>query len=238
MKYISQHDFFLQTNGKKIDVDGKYGNQCVDLWNYFNKIVNDGVYISCGVQGYAYGIFENRNTNGALKYFDVIDTSKTFLQDGDWVFWGWKSKPCPSSHVAMFRKDNGNGTGIFLGQNQGGKLDATDQRTFSYSGIIGALRPKIYPTASQGGNSTSGVEYLNLSPSVSPRTVYNLSIDKKVGSIKPATFGGLSYKIQKRLNDRYVQISTGSFGQVAICIDPKVATGFNISNTCQYDKGD
>lgn len=228
MKYISGHEFYLKTIGKKIDVDGAYGNQCVDLWNYYNKLVNDGTYINCQPSGYAYSLFENRANNGVLKYFDVVDLKN--IQDGDWVIWGKGSKPCPSSHVAMFRKDNGNGTGIFLGQNQDGKLSAVDQRSISYSGIIGVLRSKAAPTIVTQ-------QYLNLEPTSANRTVYNLSITKKVGMIKPSKYGGLSYIVHRYINNRYIEISTG-YGHVAICIDPKVATGFSITSTRKFKNGD
>ena len=34
-------DFINKTLGKAIDVDGMYGSQCVDLFNYFNKLYNN-----------------------------------------------------------------------------------------------------------------------------------------------------------------------------------------------------
>ena len=65
------------------------------------------------------------------------------MVDGDWAIWGMNSRSCPKSHIAMFRLDNKNGTGIFLGQNQLGHPEYTQVNIF-YDGLRGGLRPKIY----------------------------------------------------------------------------------------------
>lgn len=142
MNYIKAHNFYLETIGKKIDVDGRYGNQCVDLFKYYlSKIGYPNSTRAIGGTGYADELWKRRDALGYNVYFDyVTDISK--LQDGDWCLWSFGSRTCPNSHVAMFRLNNGNGTGTFLGQNQGGRLESVDQRNFSYDGIIGALRLK------------------------------------------------------------------------------------------------
>lgn len=139
MNYIPQKDFHDKVIGKGIDVDGRYGVQCVDLWNYFNKIVNN-VYINCQPSGYAKSLFENRANNGVLKYFDVVDLKN--IQKGDWCIWG-NCKCSPKSHVAMFWEPKNDKYGQFLGQNQGGVKEA-NLSLVEYDGIIGVLRPKIY----------------------------------------------------------------------------------------------
>lgn len=61
-------DFVNRTLGKAIDVDGMYGCQCVDLFNYFNKLYNN-VYINCRPSGYARSIAQNKANNGILDYY-------------------------------------------------------------------------------------------------------------------------------------------------------------------------
>jgi len=150
MKYISQKDFYNQTIGKGFDVDGAYGIQCVDFFNYFNKIVND-TYINCRPSGYAKSIFENRANNGALKYYDVVDLKD--IKQGDWVIWG-NCKSAPKSHVAMFWEKKNSTYGIFVGKNQNGTRE-TNLCSVTYDGIIGVLRPKIYVSTTTNSTSKS-----------------------------------------------------------------------------------
>lgn len=69
------------------------------------------------------------------QYFEEVDINN--LQDGDWCFWDKGSKPCPDSHVAMYY------AGKFFGQNQNGTR-AASLVSISKSGMLGALRPKMY----------------------------------------------------------------------------------------------
>lgn len=128
--------------GKVFDEDGVYGAQCVDGFKHFCRTIL-GFNISkksiCNPTGYAHSIWDNYESLGLNKYFDKVSS----LKPGDWVIWKTNSKPCPSSHIAMFIKDNGNGTGLFLGQNQNGK-SAFNECNISYDGTRGGLRPKIY----------------------------------------------------------------------------------------------
>ena len=143
------HDFFLETINRKIDMDGvpssqKY--QCVDLFKYFlNKFygINGGKSLCYGDgnKSRAFRIWYNFESLGLNKYFDKVPTNQ--MVDGDWAIWNIGAKSCPDAHVAMFRKDNGNGTGVFLGQNQNGKTYVSQDNIY-YSGMLGGLRPKIY----------------------------------------------------------------------------------------------
>lgn len=139
---FTPHEFYTWYNGKSIDADGIYPGECVDLYKQFRHDIGDPNYSRpIGGDGWAYQIWVRRNVSGDAAYFNFYPyTSPSNLKDGDWVLWNYGSKDCPYSHVAMFRKDNGNGTGIFLGQNQAGKY--VNQQSISYSGILGALRWK------------------------------------------------------------------------------------------------
>ena len=135
---ITPHEYYLSVNGKKIDMDGAYGGQCWDLYAHYMKTLGYE-YANCTTTGYVKDIWDNRKTNGMLD--SCIEVSVNAMQDGDIAVWG-NCDACPKSHIAIFRKDNGNGTGIFLGQNQSGQY--VDQKSFTYTGIIGVFRPKCY----------------------------------------------------------------------------------------------
>jgi hypothetical protein len=140
------HEFYLKVIGKGFD-EG-YGYQCVTGFKEFCKSelgVNFyGKPICYGGKygNYAYRIWDNFDSLGLGQWFDKVSANQ--MVDGDWAIWDYGSKPCPYSHIAMFRKDNGNGTGIFLGQNQVPNNAKFTQVNISYSGLRGALRPKIY----------------------------------------------------------------------------------------------
>lgn len=135
---MTPHEYYLSVNGKKIDMDGAYGGQCWDLYAHYMKTLGYK-YANCTTTGYVKDIWNNRKTNGMLD--SCIEVSVNAMQDGDIAVWG-NCDACPKSHIAIFRKDNGNGTGIFLGQNQSGQY--VDQKSFTYTGIIGVFRPKCY----------------------------------------------------------------------------------------------
>ena len=101
----------------------------------------------CSPTGYATNIWDNAESLGLLEYFDKVASNE--MVDGDWAIWDMNSRSCPYSHVAMFRSDNENGTGLFLGENQLGHPEFT-QINIYYDGIRGALRPKVFhkPTES------------------------------------------------------------------------------------------
>ncbi|WP_197472713.1 hypothetical protein, partial [Oleiphilus sp. HI0123] len=69
-------------------------------------------YANCTVTGYVRDIWEQRHSNGTLKYFDEVST----MEVGDIVVF----KPeggTPESHIAIFAGDAGGGYGWFYGQN-------------------------------------------------------------------------------------------------------------------------
>lgn len=122
---MTPSDFYKDVIGRKIDVDGVYGNQCVDLFHYYcNKV---GVPYANTVTGWAGGLWTHRKDH-YKKYFDLI-TDFNKLQTGDWIF---TTNP---EHVAMWYD------GKMLGENQDGKLHAVDLRPFNGK-FLGAYRLK------------------------------------------------------------------------------------------------
>lgn len=145
-------NFINETKGKTIDVDGLYGGQCVDLFNYFNKLYNNGVYINCRPSGYARSLAENKDNNGILKYYQ--ETAVNNMITGTVVVYG-KCSFAPDSHVCFFIKDNGNGTYQALQQNSKGRQYVTIDNN-PYDGIIGAFIPKqLIGTENNSANANS-----------------------------------------------------------------------------------
>ena len=130
------NEFIEKYLGKKVDIDGLYGGQCVDLFNAWNKEHN-GVYINCKPSGYARSLAENKANNGILKYFK--ETQVNNMIEGTVVVYG-KCKFAPEGHVCFFIKDNGNGTYRALQQNYNNKQYVTIDNN-PYEGIIGAFIP-------------------------------------------------------------------------------------------------
>lgn len=136
------HDFYTSVIGKRFDIDGAYGAQCWDGAMYYSQWLGYPVF-HCGISGYAKDIWNQRSSSGILKYYDAVQRP---FKDGDILVWT-NCQPCPWSHIAIFRTDNGDGTFVALGQNQGGMQGAFNQRVFSYVGVMGGLRPKCYTPA-------------------------------------------------------------------------------------------
>jgi len=130
------HEFMNKYKGIPVDVDGAYGEQCVDLFNAWNRDYNN-CYINCRPSGYAKSLAENKLNNGILNYFK--ETPINNMIEGTVVVWG-NCKSCPNSHVGFFVKDNGNGTFQCFQQNVQGK-NYPIISNMKYEGIIGAFIP-------------------------------------------------------------------------------------------------
>ena len=138
-------EYYNEVIGKRFDEDGVYGCQCVDAFKHWLRTqvgLNLGKKSICYPTNHATSIWDNFYDLGLDKYFDKIQNTER-LVDGDWAIWDMNSRSCPYSHIAMFRKDNGNSTGIFLGQNQNNHPEFTHVNIY-YDGLRGGLRPKIY----------------------------------------------------------------------------------------------
>lgn len=136
---MTPNEFYVKYNGKAVDVDGYYGAQC---WDLFAKYMQELGYqpIGCQPSGYVHSIYDNRANNGILNYCDEVPINR--MEDGDIAIWGICSF-APYSHIAIFRLDNKNNTGVFFEQNNAGRMYA-NQANEKYSGLIGAFRPKCF----------------------------------------------------------------------------------------------
>lgn len=172
MNYFTKYDFQNEWLGKSSSLGGYY-NQCVTLFKEFLKKAgypNPGRAI--GGSGGAREIWYRREALGYSAYFNFEQIG----HPGDWFVWdsvyGWYNGVY-YGHVAMLIKDNGNGTGQFLGMNQGTNLSPANIQTLSYNGSCGILHFKGYshPT------SNSAITVYNPSNLVSEHAVATLTVD-------------------------------------------------------------
>lgn len=135
---ISAEDFYQQTVGKKKDVDGVYGYQCVDLFKWYCQLQGIPV-LPAGGDGYADNYWLTRSRYA--KYFDFI-TNPNDLRTGDWCFWYHRKRNAksskPISHVAMCYIKNG--VKYMYGMNQSAGREAC-LKTTTWD-IAGAFRLK------------------------------------------------------------------------------------------------
>jgi len=145
--------FIKFATGKTLGI-APYVGQCVMLFREWN-IRNNGsepysaegacnLWTTRGGHAYIWDGYD-RIAAGAGRY-------------GDFTIWSGYTGAYPNGgygHVAMLLKDNGNGTGQFLSCNPG----PVSERTLSYAGVLGHLRPKVAPPADQAP-AAAGVDKL------------------------------------------------------------------------------
>lgn len=130
-------DFRNKYNGKKIDFDGAYGGQCVDLFRQFNKEVL-GIAQPKGVNG-AKDFWNNYSKDANLyNNFTRISNTPSFVPiEGDVMVWGNGTY----GHIA-----------ICTGEGDVNYFNSFDQNyptgsackvvKHNYSNVLGVLRPK------------------------------------------------------------------------------------------------
>lgn len=130
------------TLGKCIDLDGKWGSQCVDLANAFWKEYTDRWISTCNT-GMARGIWDCRDYNAGNEFKLIYDADE--IETGDWIIFDGGQY----GHVGMALGNANNGYVALLGENQGGTScagggSATNIINMSLKTFRGAFRPKIY----------------------------------------------------------------------------------------------
>lgn len=127
---------------KCIDLDGKWGSQCVDGFADYNYQYTGRWLSTCGA-GSARGLWDCADYNAGEDY-DLI-TNPLDLQAGDWIIFDGGQY----GHVGMALGRYNDGYIALLGENQGGKPcegggSAFNIINMSLKTFKGAFRPKIY----------------------------------------------------------------------------------------------
>lgn len=128
--------------GKCVDLDGKYGSQCVDGFADFNYQYTGRWLSTCGT-GSARGLWDCRDYNAGDDYILITDPNS--LQAGDWIIFDGGQY----GHVGMAMGYSNNGYISLLGENQGGEScpgggSAFNIINMSLKTFKGAFRPKTY----------------------------------------------------------------------------------------------
>lgn len=132
--------FIDHYNGQAVDTDGfppAQPYQCYDLW-IIQKMVNfsDPRAVILSPSGLAQDIWKNFDGLGLAQWYDKVSSP----QLGDWVIWDRVKLSTPDSHVAMFVKDNGDGTIQTFGQNA--PYPRCTISNVTKQGILGYIRIK------------------------------------------------------------------------------------------------
>lgn len=158
-------------------------HNCWDLFAYFCQKYC-GKTFPCIETGYVIDLWNTFDIIGLNKYFIKVNNN---FQDGDWLIYKAPSSITTSSHIAMFRIDNKDNTSVILTQNPNNNPNYTHQMVCDYSGLVGALRPKIYvkqasilaPDPVERNMDVDQV-YVNTSNSIYCRTNADNTIENKV----------------------------------------------------------
>ena len=139
---MSTDQFTTKYNGQFIDVDGKYGAQCVDLMRkYLVDVLGLNAYVIPPTD-YAKNIFNNFPNKGTDKFTKVFNSANNYPRKGDIVFWGFYPfitgfaghvaicTWADSMHLVAFSQNYPTGSASVL-------------RNFNYKGVMGWLSPKI-----------------------------------------------------------------------------------------------
>lgn len=130
---MTYDEFFKKYNGRPIDFDGYYGNQCMDLYRQYVKEV-----IECPQSPGVNGAKDVWNTY-LPNYFDRIpNTPDGVPQKGDIVIWGVGVGPY--GHIAIFDSGDANSFKSFDQNWPVGTYCHLQQH--NYNNVLGWLRKK------------------------------------------------------------------------------------------------
>lgn len=166
--------------GKNNDIDGVASYQCVDMWK---QCLADVGYPNptraIGGSGGAKEIWNRRNALGYSPYFEYVQNMKF----GDWCIWDG-TLGGGYGHVAMFVKDNGNGTGQFFGQQQNYTHSPCSLNNISYAHTLGALRVRSQYLSNSSSTSTySDSQLINESATIKLKYAINKRRDTPNGMV-------------------------------------------------------
>lgn len=204
---VSYIDFKSRVLNHGFDHDGgAYGWQC---WDGFAEwCVANGIPIintdPVNHTGYAMDLWELRQSNGMLTYFDEVET----MEGGDVAVFKEVAGVTPSSHVAIYDSDIDGTYGWFLGQNQGGIPNPNGGSAFNlvmlpYSATYPTafrIKKKVEVQTSMGTKNVNGDIYSDLITSSRPELFGNWGV-RDMKSIKYIVIHGtLGLSVQSAVN--------------------------------------
>ena len=137
---MNLEEFVNKYNGKKVDFDGAFGAQCVDLFRQYNKDVWGNPHTGA-VEG-AKDLFLNYdNLPIERKFLELNPVNSKIIEEGDVAVWGASSSN-KYGHVAIVVGLLGDESLIVFEQD-GFKQDGAKLNVRSRKNLLGFLRKKI-----------------------------------------------------------------------------------------------
>lgn len=131
-------EFINKYNGKKVDFDGAFGAQCVDLFRQYVKDVLGITEHTGAVEGAKDLYLNYKNLLKEQKYFDRIPASQK-RKCGDVVI--WDATPTNKyGHVAIYLGETDEGFLVF--EQNGFTQNGAEIKNRSRLGLLGMLRGK------------------------------------------------------------------------------------------------
>ena len=137
---MSLEEFVIKYSGKKVDFDGVYGAQCVDLFRQYCKdVLNIPEHTgSCSTSGGAKDLFLDYPKMEKEKKYFTRETKKGMVQ-GDILIWN-ETETNKYGHVAIYLGKLNNSLIVF--EQDGFKQDGAKINIRSKNNLLGFLRKK------------------------------------------------------------------------------------------------
>ena len=134
---MNTKEFIEKYNGKYVDFDKNYGNQCVDLFRFYNRDVLD-ISQPRSVNG-AKDFWSNYSSDSILNqnFTKISNTPEFIAEPGDVMIWNGYYGPW--GHIAIVTKADINKF-TCLSQNDPANRE-THLKEYTYSKVYGVLRP-------------------------------------------------------------------------------------------------
>ena len=137
---MTLEEFVIKYSGKKVDYDGVFGSQCVDL---FRQYCIDVLLIaehtgSCQASGGAKDLFLDYNKMPVEKKYFTRGAAKRFVQ-GDVLIWN-ESLTNKYGHIAIYLGTVGNSYLVF--EQDGFKQDGAKINIRGKENLLGYLRKR------------------------------------------------------------------------------------------------
>lgn len=137
---MTLEEFVIKYSGKKVDFDGIYGAQCVDLFRQYSKEclgISEHTG-SCSTSGGAKDLFLDYPKMEKEKKYFIRETKKAMVQ-GDILIWD-STETNKYGHVAIYLGKLNNSLIVF--EQDGFKQDGAKINIRSKNNLLGFLRKK------------------------------------------------------------------------------------------------
>lgn len=136
---MSFEEFIIKYNGKKVDYDGAYGAQCVDLFRLYNREVWGNPHTGA-VDGAKDLVVNYERMPLEQRFLSLVPVNRDFVKAGDVAVWN-ATEVNKCGHVAIVVGLLGDESLIVFEQD-GFKQDGAKLNVRSIKNLLGFLRKK------------------------------------------------------------------------------------------------